>query len=185
MIRRTSGISNRSLVQERVMGKKFPSNLGIATVLVVLTSLVLLSPVNLLGGSGMRMITLSGKRVMNVFEGLSPNIAVPRRNGTLGNSLPRSRPWRGKLTDDRVGKQWSSQQNRPWRFLEVCETCFFGPCFGQYMRTVTCHGCCTNWQVCQPISNYESDPDHEPPSSQVRDEPCGPDCCDDFATDCG
>ena len=84
-----------------------------------------------------------------------------------------SRLWEERMSDLHLGAH----------FLKACDVCQPTACFGSFERTVPCSGCCTDEVGCNGVNNYQTDSKNNKQSDQVKNEPCGADCCDDYA-DC-
>jgi hypothetical protein len=132
--------------------------------------LVLMMPLRAQAASTEQVITFSGQKVPSIFDGLVPNhfaLYVAHRRNKLHNLSS----WEEKMTDLHLGA----------RFLEACDTCQPTSCFGSFERTVPCSGCCTDEIGCNGVNNYQTDSKNNQESDQVQNEPCGADCCDDYA----
>jgi len=159
------------------MRKDLASHRGISLSLALglsLISLVLVAPCNLHAASNEQMITFSGQKLLSIFDGLGPSrfarYSVPMRRG------PRKMSWLldEKALDGQLGARY---------ILAQCGQCNPVACFGSFDRATPCSGCCTDPIGCPALSNYTTDSKNYDQDDQVKDEPCGADCCDDF-TNC-
>jgi hypothetical protein len=138
-----------------------------------LVSLVLMVPCSLHAASNVQMITSSGQTLLSIFEDLSPSrfarYSVPTRGGPRKMS---------SLLDERA-----LDGHLGARYLLACATCNPGSCFGSFERATPCSGCCTDPVGCPALNNYTTDSKNYDQDDQVKDQPCGADCCNDF-TNC-
>lgn len=137
---------------------------------LALASLALVMPLRVQATSTEQVITFSGQKVPSIFDGLLPShfgLYIGRRRNKLRNLSS----WEEKMSDVYLGA----------RFLEACDTCQPTACFGSFERTVPCSGCCTDEVGCNGVNNYQTDSKNNKQSDQVQNEPCGADCCDDYA----
>ncbi len=139
---------------------------------LALVSLLLVTPSSLQASYGEQMITFSGQRISSIFDGLSPSrfarYSAPARS--------RSPKMSGLLEERSLDLHLVAHL-----VLAQCGQCTPTACFGSFERQTDCYGCCTDPVACpSPLHNYKTDSKNNKPSDQVQDEPCGPECCDDF-----
>lgn len=152
----------------------FPNYRGTSLCLalgLVLASLVLIVPCNLHAASNEQMITFSGQKITSIFDGLGPSRFAPDFAPKRDKS--RKTSWLLLLEEKSLDGHLGAH------YLKAC-TCQDSACFGSFEIVVPCYGCCTDPTGCGQINNYQTNTSKGTQGDQVEDEPCGPDCCDDF-----
>jgi hypothetical protein len=153
------------------MRKGLSRDCGISLSVVLslaITGLIAITP-RLHAASNEHMITSLGQTIPSIFDGLVPSQFRP--NSVLKRSRSRNSLWKENLSDAHLGA----------RYLKACTLCSPGGCFGSFERATPCSGCCTDSTGCPGINNYTTDSKNYDQDDHVKDEPCGVDCCDDFA----
>jgi hypothetical protein len=139
---------------------------------LVLAILVLMTPLTLPAASSEQIITHWGQKIPSIFDGLKPSRLalelVPKREKA------RNMSWVGEGRT--LGRQFVAH------LRTACSVgqCTPIACFGQFERATPCSGCCTDSVGCPALNNYTDSKNYDQ-DDQVKDEPCGADCCDDFA----
>jgi len=118
------------------------------------------------------IIDFSGHRIPSVFDGLNPSRFARYSEPPRGKSTKAGSFLKDGILEGRFGARY---------LLAQCPECQPIACFGQFDRAVPCYGCCTDPIGCPGLNNYQTDPKNNHEYDQVRDQPCGADCCDDFA----